>query len=84
MKKFTPQTQKQCLRKCRAMIKDNQKALVNECTRLILSGALPFDKYGNTFELPKVVMATALMNQAFQYKPNSAALKKIHNKLVVF
>ena len=43
--------------------------LKKECKRLLNSGGIDPENYGNDYTLPKILLYVALKNAAFQYKP---------------
>lgn len=80
------QTKEQVLAKVKEMLETliNDGSIFKEAQRLVNSGALPLQNYGDTFELPKCVLTVALENTAWQYLPFTKELKKIVNNLKHF
>lgn len=75
-------TKKMFLAKFKQLAKDHQKALFKEAEKLYDSGAIDTDSYLQDFQLAKIIMHVALLNQAEQYKPlykNKAILHDIVN-----
>lgn len=46
--------------------------LERETERLVASGGIELDEFGDNYEAPKIVLNVALKNLAFQFSPLSA------------
>jgi 7,8-dihydro-6-hydroxymethylpterin-pyrophosphokinase len=78
-------TRNQQLKQCREMLKDIKPRLINECKRLISSGGLSYsDKEKNDYSNAKVLIKTALENEATQYLPLTTESRKAYNNLKHF
>lgn len=78
-------TKQQALDKIDKMIAEYYPhKLREECARLLESGGVDLEAYENDFRLPKIVLSTALKNEAWQFKPHTKEDQKAAKNLEVF
>ena len=64
-------TKVQFMKKIRELARTTEKGLIDECWRLLNSGAIDLTKYGDDYQLPKVVMTVACEKAAWNWRPLS-------------
>lgn len=77
-------TKVQYMKKIRELARKTEKDLIDECWRLLNSGAIDLTKYEDDYSLPKVVMTVACEKAAWNWKPLLADLKAEANNLRKF
>ena len=68
-------TKVQFMKKVRELARRTEKDIIDECWRLLNSGAIDLTKYEDTYALPKVVMTVACEKAAWNWHPLSPELK---------
>lgn len=77
-------TKTQYMMKVRELAKKTEKDLIDECWRLLNSGAIDLTKYEDDYRLPKTVMSVACEKVAWNWSPQSAELKREASNLRKF
>ena len=63
-----------------SMMPDLIEGIRKECDRLIQTGAVDVEQYGNDYALPKICLTVAIENQIRQYRPlDKNHLKEVAN-----
>ena len=60
-------TKTQYMKKVRELARTTEQDIINECWRLLNSGALDLTKYENDYSLPKTVMTVACEHAALRF-----------------
>ncbi len=68
-------TKSQCMKKVRELARLTEKDIIDDCWRLLNSGAIDLTKYENNYALPKTIMTIACEKAAWNWHPLSADLK---------
>ncbi|KKN73853.1 hypothetical protein LCGC14_0396550 [marine sediment metagenome] len=68
-------TKTQFMKKVRELARETKKDIIDECWRLLNSGAIDYQKYENGYALPKTVMTVACEKAAWNWHPLSSDLK---------
>jgi hypothetical protein len=70
-------TKAQFMKKTRGLIKTTNAEIFKKAKVFIDSGAVDFADYENNFILPKIFMAAACQDMAWQWRPLSDKYRKI-------